>query len=146
MDDINNNNNNNNNANNEESSEDEYLDPYLYVREKYGDLMDELYVKPSRWRLIYEMTGRLDIKFKGCRQMGCQLEDVRKSKLKFIDEEKTKLSVKNSTNNLIFLYQSKKLAATSTQPSNSTASSSNVTKTTVRFVRFLFHECLGFNF
>ena len=94
----------------EEDSEDEYVDPYLYVIENYGDLMDELYVKPSRWRLVYERTGRMEFKFRGSKRMGCQIEDICKSKLKFVDESKTQLNVKNSTNNLILMYQSKKLA------------------------------------
>jgi hypothetical protein len=71
--------------------EDEYVDPYLYVTGKYGDLMEELYIKPSRWRYIYETTGKLDVKFKGCKKMGLQLEDICMSKLKYVDEAKTQL-------------------------------------------------------
>lgn len=94
----------------EVDSEDEYIDPYLIWEEEYGDLIDDLYMKPSRWRLYYERTGKVDFKFKGCKKMGCQIEDICKSKLKFVDDSKTQLNVKNSTNNLILMYKSKKLA------------------------------------
>jgi hypothetical protein len=113
--------------------EDEYVDPYLYVTETYGDLMEELYVKPSRWRYIYETTGKLDVKFKGCKKMGLQLEDICKSKLKFVDEAKTQLDVKNSTNNLILMYQSKKktaVTAGTTTASNANTASATVAKQT----------------
>lgn len=41
--------------------------------------------------------------------MTVRAEDVRQSKLKFMDAQKSVVNVKDSTNNLIFAYQAKKL-------------------------------------
>ncbi len=93
-------------------TDEEPIDPAIQVIEDYSDLIDELYdAKMPKWRLVYEMTGRLDVKFKGVKKMGCQIEDVRKSKLNFIDNEKTMLNLKEPANNQIFMDQNKKLAS-----------------------------------
>lgn len=91
-----------------DASEDEISLQDAYV-ELYSDVIESLYEKPSKWRIMYERTGQLDWKFKGEKKMLVRVEDFTNLKLKFLDEKKTRLNVKDSTNNLILAYQSKKL-------------------------------------
>jgi hypothetical protein len=97
----------------DDDDDEEEIDPFQYLIDEYSDVLDELYVKPSRWRRLYEMTGRVDFKFKGARSLAVNLDDCRKSKLKFVDKEKSVLNVKDTTNNLILLYQSKRIKKSS---------------------------------
>ena len=78
-------------------------------RRFHWKVVEPLYEKPPKWRIMYERTGRLDYKFRGEKKMSVKAEDVCQTKLKFVDPGKTKLNVKDSTNNLIFAYQAKKL-------------------------------------
>ena len=110
------------------SSEEEEVDWFDKYEELFGDEIDSLYVKPSRWRYIYETTGRLDIKFKGAKKMTVKLDDIRKTKLKYLDQEKTSINLKDSTNKLILLYQSKRIKKLPCLASH--ASSSNVENNT----------------
>lgn len=82
---------------------------YKYYIEQFSGLVEELYMKPARWRIVYERTGRLDVKFKGAKKLEIKLDDVHNSKLKFLDSNKTKLNLKDPTNNLILTYQNKRL-------------------------------------
>ncbi|CAF0822245.1 unnamed protein product [Brachionus calyciflorus] len=82
---------------------------YNYYMENYNDFVEELHVKPPRWRIIYERTGRIDFKFKSSRQLEVKLDDIGKTKLKYTDESKDCVNLKDPTNKLILLYQSKKL-------------------------------------
>jgi len=82
----------------------------------------------ARWRIIYERTGRADAKFKGVPRMQLQLDDIRKSKMKFIDAEKTILSLKDSTNRLILAYKSKRNTIKSSNSLLNVTSSFNSTE------------------
>ena len=102
----------------QEESEDEYdaNDPSVLFRivdDIYRETIDEVlkYSKPPRWRIVYEMTGRMDVKFRGAKQMGVKVDDVCASNLKFTDETKTTINVSNLTNKLLLQYQSKRLKA-----------------------------------
>lgn len=100
------------------------------VEELYTEVIDELYMKPSRWRIMYERTGRLDYKFRGERKMLVKMDDVRKTNLKFVDEEKTLLNMKDITNSLIFSYQNKKQKKALASANTSFPSSSQQQPTT----------------
>lgn len=106
----------------EESSDDENWADfcYQYYMENFSDIIEEIHAKPPRWRVIYERTGRLNVKFKSEKQLNknkkykgdsryeVRLEDIRKTKLKFIDADKSKVNLKDPTNNLILTYHLKR--------------------------------------
>lgn len=82
----------------------------LIYENLYGDVIqEEFYEKPSRWRLMYERTGLMNFKFNGGKRLELKAVDIRKSKLKFLDSEKTRLNVNEPTNKLILAYRQKKL-------------------------------------
>lgn len=61
-----------------------------------------------KWRLVYEYTGTLNVKFRSEKKLQIKLDDIRNTKMRFLDEEKTTINVKESTNDLIIRYKSKK--------------------------------------
>ena len=90
----------------------------------------------SKSRAYYEHTGRLKIKFRGTSKLKIKLTDILKSNMKFLDEDKTCISLKNSTNRLLLTYMDKRtvkatipIAPTTTVPikisSNQKVSTSN---------------------
>lgn len=90
-------------------SEDE-IDLEEGYRKFHWEVIQPLFEKPSKWRIMYERTGRLDWKFYGEKKLIVRVEDICQSKkLKFANADKTVLNIKDSTNRLIFSYQSKKL-------------------------------------
>ena len=107
----------------EESSDDENWADfcYQYYMENFSDIIEEIHAKPPRWRVIYERTGKLGIKFKSEKQLNkkkkykadaryeVRLEDIRKTKLKFLDPGKSKVNLKDPTNNLILMYHLKRM-------------------------------------
>jgi len=62
-----------------------------------------------KWRLVYEYTGQLGVKFKGVESLKIKLDDVRKTKMKFLNREKTVINVKESRNDRIIKCKSKKI-------------------------------------
>jgi hypothetical protein len=60
-----------------------------------------------KWRIMYDRTGRLNCKFRACKSMCINISDVR-TILKFKDQEKTRVDLKNITNKLLIEYQTKK--------------------------------------
>jgi hypothetical protein len=81
------------------------------------EMVDPLYTKPSKWRIIYERTGKVAI-FRGARHLNIKLSEIKKSKLRFLDAQKTKLNVKNTTNHLILTYINKRTTKKTSLKSN----------------------------
>jgi hypothetical protein len=69
---------------------------------------DDDSIKTPKWEKIYRKTGKTNILFRGSRNLQVQLTDVRNSKLRFSDKDKTRLNVRNLTNNLILTYLKKR--------------------------------------
>jgi hypothetical protein len=91
-----------------EVDENRYYSQYAMYKSLYSKCFEELYEKPPKWRVVYERTGQIDVKFRGATKMGVKLDDVRHSGLKFIDTNKTSLDVDDTTNKLKILYESKR--------------------------------------
>jgi hypothetical protein len=83
-------------------------DVYVMYRREYADVRKRLYSKPDKWRIMYERTGRLDVVFRGEREMRVNLDNVRAARLRFEDEARTRLNVRDLTNNLILTHMKKK--------------------------------------
>ena len=62
----------------------------------------------SKSRVYYEHTGRLNVKFRGMTKLKIKLTDLLKSNMKFLDQDKTSISLKNSTNRLLLTYMDKR--------------------------------------
>lgn len=74
----------------------------------YGDAIEELNMKPPRWRVIYETTGRLDIKFKGVKHLQVNAINMNNLKFKYLDESKTRIDLNDRTNKFLLTYSQKK--------------------------------------
>ena len=86
------------------SSEDmlNHLSQYAqYLGDSYSENL-------PRWRLHYERTGKVNIKFRGESSLQIKLKDVKKGNMKFLDAEKTTINVNDTTNKLILIYESKR--------------------------------------
>ena len=95
-----------------ESQSTEFAMYQMYIDE-YAEVIYELYMKPPKWRIMYERTGRLDWKFRGETHLSVPLDDLRLSKLRFLDEPlRTRLNTKDATNQLLLAYLNKKARAT----------------------------------
>jgi hypothetical protein len=70
-------------------------------------------MKTPRWRVIYETTGRLDVKFKGVKQLQVMAINLNSLKFKYLDESKTRIDLSDRTNKFLLKYSEKKHKASS---------------------------------
>ena len=76
---------------------------------QYNQYLNDEYSKNvPRWRLMYEKTGKVDVKFRGASSLQIKLKDATKTKMSFLDPEKTKLNVNDPTNKLMLDYENKR--------------------------------------
>jgi hypothetical protein len=99
------------------------VDLYQLHVDMYADAIEELNMKPPRWRVIYENTGRLDIKFKGVKQLKVNAMNINNLKFKYLDESKTRIDLNDRTNKLFrllltYLKKKYKTPSTSSAPSS----------------------------
>lgn len=125
------------------SSESEFELPsfevaYAEHRQDFAAVIEQLYEKPSKWRIMFERTGRMDYKFRGVTKLQVVLgPDIKTMKLVYSNPEKTIINTKHSTNALILKYSSikKKLPTTTVSgnkfPSSSSSDSVGKTATSV---------------
>ncbi len=60
-----------------------------FMNEEFEDWRKDKYAKNvPKWRLHYEKTGKLGIKFRGVSKLIVKLNDVQKKNMKFIDKER----------------------------------------------------------
>ncbi len=79
-----------------------------YMNNEFGDLNDKYAKNVPKWRLHYERTGQLGVKFRGASRLEIKINDVQKGNMKFIDKEKTVVDCKDTTNKLILTYEDKR--------------------------------------
>jgi hypothetical protein len=92
----------------ENEAQNDQVDLYQLFVDTYADAIEELNMKPPRWRVIYETTGRLDIKFKGVKQLQVNAINMNNLKFKYLDEKNTRVDLNDRTNKFLLTYSEKK--------------------------------------
>ena len=98
------------------------IDSKLNMNGNFMKSDDEDKYNLSKSRVYYEHTGRINVKFRGMSKLKIKLTDILRSNMKFLDEEKTSISLTNSTNRLLLTYMDKRTAKAAIQVTTTTNS------------------------
>jgi hypothetical protein len=75
---------------------------------KYKPASSDIDINISKSRVYYEHNGHPNVKFRGTSKLKIKLTDILKSNMKFLDDDKTSISLTNSTNRLLLTYMDKR--------------------------------------